>query len=559
MWTVRLLGCYLYYVYATSVIISAETQRISVNETKSNWWDARKSCRMEPGRDLYISDTHFLPQNLHSNTSYWLGAMRYSTWIWTEDGTPLYKYDGYTSLRLAKNPKSLLYNSIYECQLRCASNSTLGLSGQECYCLEQSHTVNNKSAGGMPCPGNPDEMCGDAGGMSVYTRDTGGLGFTPTRTGVCAYLQRKRATTIKLDYYFNCIQGRKRRSAYYPHDSLPASCSGRVCVSAGVKSWIQAHKSNDLIKLNASTAKDVLNSSGFKYPFWIGLTLKSTTKWVDGESGYEDHHPWIRSPTSTCLALRNNGRWMTYMVPCHLQLAFICEVSTSTLSSTQSPLSRGDSTIEPSHPSTDSQSGVRADGPRGVIIGLAMGNVIFLLTVIAVVILLQRQRKLNLNIKERNQLMNSTENTTYDGLGIQTDSGAYSVVTPDTLDGQPFTAVLGATVNLNAHTGKDYVNNRETGEVQYHILEERSSGERGKSDVSLYEHTETAEGHYDTTRQEERLRKAEGSYSHIGAINKGFEDGDYDVANAGLVVNRFDDTYNHTSDTNVRPTDNYNT
>ncbi|XP_067681174.1 uncharacterized protein [Haliotis asinina] len=448
--------------------------------------------------------------------------------------------------------KLLLYNSIYECHLRCKYSRKLGLSEQKCYCLNQSNTVNNESAGDMPCPGNPDEMCGDAHGLSVYTLNTGGLRFKPTRTGVCAYVPNNQST-IKLDYYCNCIRGRKRGFAYYSHGRHNASCSGMVCVSTRGQSWIQAHMSNDLIKLNTSAVEDVKNISGLKYPLWIGLTLKSTKRWANEEVGYEEYLPWISSPTSTCLALRYNGRWMTYMVPCHLRLAFICE--------------GGDSTMDPSHPSTDSQSGGHADDPRGVIIGLAMGNVIFLLTVITLVILLQRQRKLNSKLKDRNQPMNSTENTTYDGLGIQTDNGAYSVVTPDTLDGQPLTAVSGTAATLNAHTDKEYANNRDTDveggnstkEIQYHILEEHSSTERSKSDVGLCEAAGAAEGHYDTTKQRERSRKAEGSYSHIGALNKGFENGDYDVAIVGLVVNRFDDTYNHTSGTNVKTTDYYNT
>ncbi|XP_071081146.1 uncharacterized protein [Haliotis cracherodii] len=615
MWTARLLVCYLHCVYATSVNISTETKHIFINEEENNWWDARENCKME--RDLYISDTEFLPpvvnSSLQSNTSYWVGAMRYSTWIWTEDGTPLYNYEGY-SASPTTSPNNVSSNSVYECQLQCKTNRTVGLSGVNCYCLGNSYNVTNTSARGMQCPGNPDEMCGDAAGMSVYTRGTGNVGFKPSKIGRCAYgVKMNNTVSIGLDFYYACIDY-KRRFAYYSHNTQQEKCSGSVCVSPSAKSqkqiWTHAHYSNDLIRLNDSTAREIQNIPASSVYFWIGLVLKVSRKYVDGQetNGNEDYI-FLRSedpPTSTCQALKKDGVWKQYWLPCHLRLASVCEVSRT----------------HPSHPTTDVPPAV--DSQMGVIIGLAAGCVVFFLVVVTLVFLLQRQRKLYLDRKDTNQQVNlnpQTENTTYDGLDVPRDNGAYSVITPDTIDGKPFTpSVPTATVNPNTHTEKFYVNhpgtdvekmsnslsmpskqhtdmprgkphmhlsgpdydtaecilqyrsgdggytgldisavgtgvaNSDEG-VQYHTLEKRSSPGRDKSDAGLYDPTEAAEVNYDTSQQGGNARKVDDSYSHIGAIGKGFEEGAYDVASAGPVVIRLDDTYNHANETNHEATD----
>ncbi|XP_046339145.2 uncharacterized protein LOC124120375 [Haliotis rufescens] len=457
-------------------------------------------------------------------------------------------------------------------------------------------------------------------------------------------MQKKTATTIsiKLDYYYKCVTQR-RRFAYYSNNTHHWNCNGSVCASAGnnSQSWINAHNSNDLIKLISSTARDIGNIPG-NPRFWIGLVLKVTWKWINGQEVYGsgENFPLISSPTTTCLAMKNNhGIWKPYWIPCNLRLASICEAkrvisqststltstSTSTPSSTQSPSSGGDSTDVPSHPSTGKQSDVvgQAGSQRGVIIGLAIGNAVFLLIVIGLVFLLQRERKLRLDRKDTNQQVNlnpPTENTTYDGFDVPRDNGAYSVITPDTIDGKPFTPpVPTVTVNPNTHTAKIYVNHPETdvekvsnslstpskqhtdmprgkphmhisgpdydtaecilesrsgdgGDtgldrsaggtgvansegVQYHILEKRSSTGRDESDAGLYDHTEAAEGNYDTTHQGGKARKVDDSYSHIGAMDKGFIEGAYDVASAGPIVIRLDDTYNHTYETHNKATD----
>ncbi|XP_048259359.1 uncharacterized protein LOC124120083 [Haliotis rufescens] len=354
MWTARLLVCCLHCVYATSVNISTETKHIFINEQENNWWDARENCKMAPKRDLYISDTEFLPpvveNSLHSNKSYWVGAMRYSTWIWTEDGTPLYNYDGY-SASPTTSPNNVSSNSVYECQLHCKTNRTVGLSGTSCYCLDNSYEVPNISAAGeMQCPGNLDEKCGNHAGMSVYTRGTGNIGFIPTRNRICAYYGRKKGrSTIQLDFSNNCIV-KNRRFAYYANNTSQIHCPRSMCVSLSdtnhKQSWMQADHTSDLIKLNTSTASDILNETNF----WIGLVSNISRKWVDGQeaNGYDEYFPFIVSPITTCLALMNaHDTWRPHWVPCGFPLASICEVSRT----------------DPSHPTTDVPSAV--DSQKG--------------------------------------------------------------------------------------------------------------------------------------------------------------------------------------------------
>ncbi|XP_046582268.1 uncharacterized protein LOC124289687 [Haliotis rubra] len=123
MWTVGLLVCYLHCVCATSVNISTGTKYLNITETENTWWDARRNCTTEHERDLYIADKEPLPSVLdgilNNDTFYWVGAMRYSTWIWTADESPLYSYVGYSGSGPGSAAKYLPYNSVYECHLAC--------------------------------------------------------------------------------------------------------------------------------------------------------------------------------------------------------------------------------------------------------------------------------------------------------------------------------------------------------------------------------------------------------------------------------------------------------
>ncbi|XP_046338751.2 uncharacterized protein LOC124120064 [Haliotis rufescens] len=269
MWTAGLLACCLHCVYATSVNISTWTKHFYITENENTWWEARKNCKTELQSDLYIVDTEPLPsvldEFLNNHTFYWVGAMRYSTWIWTADDFPLYSYVGYT--KPGSNPKYLLDNSVYECHLACRNKDrTFGLSGNKCYCHNETRAATAPTAVGLQCPGNLDEMCGDEDVMSVYTLGAGNFRFTPTQHGACAYAMVNDSISVYLNHYRNCLTQKRIIPCY-------------------------------------ENRKDA--------------------------NGYEDYYPFINSPIQMCLALKNDGARKLYWIPCSLHLGSICEAPTS--------------------------------------------------------------------------------------------------------------------------------------------------------------------------------------------------------------------------------------
>ncbi|XP_046582260.1 uncharacterized protein LOC124289686 isoform X1 [Haliotis rubra] len=447
----------------------------------------------------------------------------------------------------------------------------------------------------MQCPGNLDEKCGNSTWMSVYTHGAGHFEFRPTQHGACGYAVVNGSISVGLNHYRHCLT-QNRTSACYQNTSQETNCNEAVCVSSGKdrQSWIQAYHNCRLVKLDNSTIEH-LEKSQSNNRIWIGLAYKVSRKWINGNNayGYEDYYPFLNSPIQMCLALKTNRTRKLYWLPCSLHLASICE--------------GGDASV----PSTEGQSDVdgHTDGWNGVVIGLSVGNAILLLIVIALVLLLQRQRKLGLGTKEiyqQSSIKTSTENATCSP-DVPKENGDYTYINPEILDGKPFThPALTATVNPTSHienicnsvtdveketapkqhTGMPagaphmhlhYYNTAEgvqprggdegavslgpdasaavTGVassegVQYFVLENHSSMQKCKGDAGLYDHMERAKGLYDTTQQGGNVRQEAESYSHICAIHKEIEEGDYHVAHAGIVVKSLDDTYNHTFETN---------
>ncbi|XP_071080160.1 uncharacterized protein [Haliotis cracherodii] len=537
MWTAGLLVCCLHCVYATSVNISTGTKHLYITENENTWWEARKNCKTELQSDLYIVDTEPLPsvldEFLNNNTFYWVGAMRYSTWIWTDD-TPLYSYVGYT--KPGSNPKYLLDNSVYECHLACRNKDrTFGLSGNKCYCHNETHAATAPTAVGMQCPGNLDEMCGDEDVMSVYTLGAGNFRFTPTQHGACAYAMVNDPISVYLNHYRNCLT-QKRIIPCYENISQESNCNGGVCVSIQdiQQSWVQAYDKCPIVKLDNSTTWYLKKHIHSGDRIWIGLAFKVSRKWINGKdaNGYEDYYPFINSPIQMCLALKNDGARKLYWVPCSLHLSSICEAPTS---STTLGSSNGGISTEGQVSNQDDGVG-QSDTQTGLYIGLAAGSCILLLIIIAVVCFVRRRRKIRLEITDEQRIFNTaTENMTYD-IDVPRDNEAISV-SPD------FTPVPKATVNPTTHTEKAYMNHPGTNvESEYN-----------------YDHVDATEGNYDTVQQGGNARTVDESYSRIGKINKKFEEGAYDTTNTGLVVNRFDDTYSHTSESDNKTSDYCNT
>ncbi|XP_067682700.1 uncharacterized protein [Haliotis asinina] len=474
MWTVGLLFCHLHCVFATGVTISSGTKYLSITENQNTWWDARRNCETEHERDLYIAYKEPLPSVLdgilNNNTFYWVGAMRYSTWIWTVDESPLYSYVGYSVPD--SGAKTLSGNSVYACHLACKNKDrTFGLNGNKCYCLGKTYEATNTSAEEMQCPGNLDEKCGTGTGMSVYTLDAEYFEFKPTQHGVCGGSADDSDTvSIKLGHYRNCLTGKRRYACYQ----------------------------------NRKNA-----------------------------NGYEDYYPFLNSPIQMCLALKTRK---LYWLPCSLHFASICEgISTSQV------------------PNNANGAG-EPDTQTGQYTGLGAGIGVLLLTVIAIVVFVRRQRKLRSERGDMNQQVEDnmpTDNASC-GTDVLTDNGDYAVINPIGIDGQSSTPR--ATVNPSSHTKIPCKNYPVTDDEKDH----NSLLAKVKGDAGVYDHTGWAEGHYDTARTGDGDRGLDESYSHMGTIEMGFEECAYNVANAGRVVKNLDNTYNHTYDTDGKTMDSCN-
>ncbi|XP_067681891.1 uncharacterized protein [Haliotis asinina] len=436
---------------------------IYLNNSRLNWWDARANCQINGG-DLFVPVTEPQPSRQsgtrNRSTYYWLGAMKYSTWIWTEDGSPLYRNSRPSTLP-DDMEASITFpnNSVYTCHRHCGRNThTLGLSRDRCFCLDDEYDVSSSNSGdcegGEPCPGNPDEVCGDANRMSVYNRH---LASIPTEIGRCGYaVKDDNSLTISLDNNcrtnrkYACYEGTATGWSCYP-------CRGKVCVSCWKRTWAGANDRCKLVKLNSSSVEDLKGVMSRDTKYWIGLVYTSNRKWITGHevSAYDEG----TSSEPHCLAMS----FMTWYAPqlswksCSVQYASICEVvrpktstttttTTATVTTTMtpqpSPATATTASETPTHQPTGnvptftdksevgrSEPVIASNGTQtGVSIGL--GCVVLILIVIILILLLMRQNKLCFKRKSNEQSVHfntATQNTTSDlEVPAQTTTAAYT-------------------------------------------------------------------------------------------------------------------------------------
>ncbi|XP_046578436.1 uncharacterized protein LOC124286136 isoform X2 [Haliotis rubra] len=410
--------------------------------------------------------------------------MRYSTWIWTGDGSPLY-----INSRLSILPGNLKANmtfpdnSVYRCHRYCGSDThTLGLSRDRCFCLGDNDDVSS-NAYGEPCPGNLDEVCGDDNQMSVYKRpseDLAVLVFNPTETGQCGYAKLKNERlTISFDNGDNCKE--EQRYACYREGRTSEggySCRDDVCVSKDWRkhTWTEANEQCDLVKIHSSTVNDLKAKMSSNTKYWIGLDYRPTRKWImdipfGQEASIYDEHS---SSEPQCLAvfLRTWYPLLSWK-PCYSLYASICEIvghktSTTTMTSqhSSSPAAATTASETPTYqprgnvPTSESYMSTSTNNPEvgptepvtasngtqtGVFIGL--GCVLLMLIGIIVVLLLMRQNKLCFKRKDKEQSMHfntATQNTTYDvEVPTQSNTSAYTDITlADMTDVKPMSSAV---------------------------------------------------------------------------------------------------------------------
>ncbi|XP_071080193.1 uncharacterized protein [Haliotis cracherodii] len=233
---VWLFACYLLFGCTATWNISTEEKYIYVDDDDNDWWEARYHCNETFGGDLFVPVTEPVPEDLFRsldwNRHYWLGAMRYSTWKWTEDGTPLYTHIGYTSLPQEEGT-SIPDNSVFSCHLCCDEKGAFGLSRDMCYCLRENFEANYISIQEMPCPGNLDEVCGDANGMSVYKLE---FAFEPKKDRLCGYAKRENGISLfskkikdcGMDTKYACYANTKPRTSPKPYPSSSPSTTTKT-------------------------------------------------------------------------------------------------------------------------------------------------------------------------------------------------------------------------------------------------------------------------------------------------------------------------------------------
>ncbi|XP_048259309.1 uncharacterized protein LOC125384341 [Haliotis rufescens] len=127
-----MLLTWLFVFWGAVICRGIQTDQISVSDATSNWWDAHSRCSLEEG-NMYTPGSDDIPPDilgrLQPDTYYWIGAMDYLAWIWTEDDSPLYKYAGFLPLHDVTYTWTVDYldNSVWKCHLECSLYSLMGM------------------------------------------------------------------------------------------------------------------------------------------------------------------------------------------------------------------------------------------------------------------------------------------------------------------------------------------------------------------------------------------------------------------------------------------------
>ncbi|XP_046578212.1 uncharacterized protein LOC124285960 isoform X2 [Haliotis rubra] len=489
------MACCTHWVRETSIVLfvvcslqsgytTTREKHIYFNNSQLNWWEARANCQANEG-DLFVPVTEPEPSRMPGTrnryTYYWLGAMRYSTWTWTDDGNPLYINSGLSTLPAdLENVRTFPDNSVNRCHRYCGSDThTLGLSRDRCFCLRDDYKASGNTSG-EPCPGNPDEVCGYADRLSVYKcpfEDSTDFVFTPTGNGQCGYaIKNNGKFTISLDDGDSC-KTTDRRYACYAKGITRGSdytCKNGVCASTyrRKRTWTEANDTYDLVKLESSIVKDLQKTMHDDSEYWIGLVYRPTMKWITEQEASE--YDEYSSSEPQCLVVYFTI-WYQQLSwkPCSFLYASICEVvvpKTSTTTMTpqhsSSPAAATTASETPTYqppgnvPTSESYMSTSTNNPEvgptepvtasngtqtGVFIGL--GCVVLMLVGIIVVLLLMRQNKLCFKRKDKEQSMHfntATQNTTYDvEVPTQSNTSAYTDITlADMTDVKPMSSAV---------------------------------------------------------------------------------------------------------------------
>ncbi|XP_071079848.1 uncharacterized protein [Haliotis cracherodii] len=598
-----MLFTWLFVCWGAVTCRGIQTSRIRILDEPSTWWEAQSQCNVREGR-LYTPGSEDIPldllNRLQSRTYYWIGAMDYLAWLWTEDFSPLYTYVGFLPLEsaTAESMVEFLDNSVWKCHLHCSPADSVGMKGTTCYCLKVGYSTTTSMTPENTCPGNLDEKCGNVHGMSVYTLEN--MSFHQEEDTYCAYVERwNKDLSIHTSTFEDC----EHNGCYACFVVIDA----RTYVSVSCtrqKSWYAANRTCNLVKLDIYVQSSLLrNRRDFK-AYWIGLYKYLHRKWINGKEALKyDGYPGSVFSDTMCLGVykQKNGGKRLYWRPCSEQRRFICE------DETKSPPQGGVGTTDGVHSTEvttplagrkdamNSSSNLQAGG----FIGLGIGCVLLVLSILIVVVV-RRQKKLCFKTKSGNQPIHFTsgaENTTY-GLVVQAQTGneAYSVITPPDIDRTSTSSTFPtAIVRPNAHNDNIYINTSQiTDEDEYNVLSESDNSKKVMPHGNPYNHLSgpdrgnKSKGDYDTancvpqtgeattglknTTADTRLcdvasgqNLEEGQYNVLGQHDSprtvdadagvydhvAADEGDYDTGLQGKNPSKVDDTYSHIQRTNT--------
>ncbi|XP_048259796.1 uncharacterized protein LOC124111981 isoform X2 [Haliotis rufescens] len=410
----------------------------NVGNRRINWWDAAQSGCSQFGGNLYIPQSQNLPGALlgqmNWGTYYWIGAVKYPTWIWTADQSNLYTYVGYLPLPTFRQNSTLEGNSALTCHQYCGK-SILGLRGNDCYCLGNFVHGIPSFHFGVRCPGNYDEYCGDEDGISVYKQES--IRAIPSFDSKCGFISVSK-TWPNINNPYSYTHGNLLPTTYYHTVSLESNCyttrrsaceknitrhivenrwtwtcRGNVCLSHAHRTFYASNQKCDLVKVTHGNIEHltqaIVELSGYRETYWIGLQRISVKKWNNGSDMLltADDYFGVGAVLPTCLAV-----WKTYYnsvqfhwLECQSKHLSICEkvkvrttkpptrMSTHSTNSPTPPHIDPLSTSDVVHPSSTHRTTTKKSKLEGIYVGCSIAAAVICVSLILLLVS-YRQRRL---------------------------------------------------------------------------------------------------------------------------------------------------------------------
>ncbi|XP_046578229.1 uncharacterized protein LOC124285970 isoform X2 [Haliotis rubra] len=327
-----------------------DTTHTTYNVTTSGytWWAAAQSGCSQFGGHLYIPRSQSFPDvlltQMQSGVDYWIGAVKYPTWVWTADQSTLYTHVGYMRISTYWPMFHLEGNCVLTCHQHCKEHyKTIGLRGKECYCLENHWPAEQSDHSQVRCPGNYGEFCGDDNGVSLYKLEdfitipspSDRCGFVSESTRESRTISSYRCYYPYTSYYLtvyleNNCDVRKRKAC--EGDYWYWTCSRNICVSGQNDTFENSKRNCNLVQVTRSNIDDLCHAIArnkfWSWPtYWIGLQRKSEQKWMNGSDMVLDASDYYDDVLPLCLAVSKTYEGVQFhWTKCLERSMSICEI-----------------------------------------------------------------------------------------------------------------------------------------------------------------------------------------------------------------------------------------